>query len=332
LSASKDSMSSPISFDLVVISGTEETKVEADKKELLETRSKGTAVIYNTFSTSPQPLLIDTRLEGSNGKIYKTEKKLTVPGMGKDGTPGKVEVGIYASEPGGDYNSEPLDFKIFGFKGTPKYDKFYGRSKGNLIGGTSGEFYVVPKENKEKIAASLEAALKKKLFEKAKSQIPQGFIMFPEAASLQLNGGLADAHSEVPEVPVKLQGTLYGLLFDTQKLTKEIAKRNVDQYDDSDVYISNIENLGFGLSNPENIPWSDLKNINFSLKGPAKIVWRMDSAKLGVELAGKKKKDFNSIMSAYPHAVSADLILKPFWRMTLPDDPKDINIITNYPK
>ena len=49
--------------------------------------------------------------------------------MTKDGKPGSVEVGIYGSSAGPEYNSIPIDFKIFGFKNTPKYAKIYARSK-----------------------------------------------------------------------------------------------------------------------------------------------------------------------------------------------------------
>ena len=72
LSANKDSNSSPISFDLVVISGEESQKVEVKEKTSLEVKARGRILIFNAFSTSPQMLSIDTRLEGSNGKIYKT--------------------------------------------------------------------------------------------------------------------------------------------------------------------------------------------------------------------------------------------------------------------
>ena len=124
LSASKDGTGDILSFDLVVISGEETKTVTATEQKDVLQKAKGKAILYNNFSASPQLLSIDTRLEGSNGKMYKTEKKTTVPGM-KDGKPGSIEVGIYADEAGEGSNSAPLDFKIFGFKGGPKYTQFY---------------------------------------------------------------------------------------------------------------------------------------------------------------------------------------------------------------
>ena len=124
LSAIKDSSVPGLSFDLAVISGEENKIIQGGEEKDVSIKAVGIVLIYNSYSSSSQALDIDTRLEGSNGKIYKTNKRITVPGITKDGKPGSVAVNIYAAEAGEEYNSSPLDFEIFGFKGTPKYSKF----------------------------------------------------------------------------------------------------------------------------------------------------------------------------------------------------------------
>jgi len=332
LSASKDSSASPVSFDLVVISGEESQNIRTDNKEDVSIPATGTVIIYNTFSTKSQTLLIDTRLEGSNGKIYKTNKRVIVPGMSSDNQPGKVEVGIYGDSPGKEYNSTPLDFKIFGFKGTPKYEKFYARSKGDITGGTTGSFYSITTEQKDQALVYLKNTLRDKLLKKVSEQIPKGFVLFDEAISLDINDQNVQSFSDTSLVPVTVKGTLYGLLFNETKLTKKIAEDILTNYDDSDVYITNIKNLTLTIANKENLIFSDVKNIDFTLKGSTKIVWRFDVEKFSKELLGKKKKDFNSIISKYPNVVSSNLALKPFWRMSLPDKLDKIKVIVNYPK
>lgn len=332
LSASKDSSSAPASFDLVVISGEESQNIKTDNKEEIAVKATGTVIIYNKFNTKPQTLLIDTRLEGSNGKVYKTIKQVVVPGMSVDNQPGKVEVGIYGDFAGKEYNSTPIDFKIFGFKGTPKYEKFYARSKGDITGGTTGSFYSITTEQKEQALNYLKGALQDKLLKKASEQIPKGFILFDEAISLDINDQNVQSFSDNSLVPVTVKGTLYGLLFNEVKLTKKIAEDVLDKYDGSDVYIANIKNLTLVIANKENLVFSDVKNIDFTLKGSTKMVWRFDVEKFSKELLGKKKKDFNSIISKYPNVVSSNLALKPFWRMSLPDKLDKIKVIVNYPK
>ena len=332
LSANKDSNSSPISFDLVVISGEESQKVEVKEKTSLEVKARGRILFFNAFSTSPQMLSIDTRLEGSNGKIYKTEKKVVVPGLSKDGKPGSIEVGIYGAVAGEEYNSKPLDFKILGFKGTPKYSKIYARSKGDITGGTKGNFYSIPVAEKEKALSDLKESLRIKLLKKASEQIPKGFVLFDDAVFLNTNNEMVTSFSKESSVPISLKGTLYGFLFDEKKLTKKIVEDTIKDYDGSDVYIANIKNLSFSLVNKENISFSDVKNINFTLKGDGKMVWNFDANKFAGELLDQKKKDFNLILSKYPNVVSANLVLKPFWRMSFPSKLKDIRILVNYPK
>ena len=332
LSAGKDSNSSPVSFDLVVISGEENQEIETSNKEDIEVKATGVAVIYNAFSTKPQTLNIDTRLEGSNGKMYKTEKRMVVPGMTADNKPGKIEVGIYGVSAGEEYNSAPLDFKIFGFKGTPKYEKIYARSKGNITGGAKGNFFTITSEKKDQALANLKDSLRAKLLKKVTEQIPKGFVLFEEAIFLDINSENANSFSETYAVPISVKGTLYGFIFNEEKLTKRIAEDVVENYDGSDVYIANIKNLNLSIANKENLSFSDVKNINFSLKGTSKMVWKFDVEKFSKELLNQKKKDFNSILSKYPNIVSSNLALRPFWRMSFPDKIQNIKVIVNYPK
>lgn len=332
LSADKNSSSAPVSFDLVVISGEENDEVEAKDQKLFEIKAKGKVLIYNTFSANSQLLNIDTRLEGSNGKIYKTGKKITVPGMSEDGLPGKIEVGIYGSGAGEEYNSPPLDFKIFGFKNTSKYDKIYARSKGDIIGGVRGNFYTISTEEKESVLGNLKKTLETKLLKKATEQIPKGFILFEDAVFLNTNNENIDVFSKNKIVPINLKGTLYGFLFEEKKLTEKIIQKNIDKYDGSNVFIANLKDLSFSLVNKESISFSDVKNINFTIKGTSKVVWKFDANKFVTDLLDKNKKDFNLILSKYPNVISANLTLSPFWRRSFPSKSKNIEVIVNYPK
>ena len=331
LSASKNGTSA-LPFDLVVISGDESAIVQTTEEKDVSQKAQGAVVIYNAFSTAPQRLDIDTRLEGSNGKMYKTLTKATVPGKTAKGTPGSVEVRIYATEAGADYNSAPLDFKIFGFKGTPKYEKFYARSKSDIIGGLIGKIPFISDAQNVATTAELKAGLQAKLLQKATDQIPTGFILFKDAVFLKTGDAVADfASAKDNAVPMKIKGTLYGLLFDENKLTKKIAQDMIAKYDGAPVYIQNISDLKFSLPNIDSISFSDVKDINFTLTGNSKIVWKVDEEKLVTELLGKTKSDFNTILAQYPNIVSANLTLRPLWKMSIPDKKTEVRLIVNYP-
>ena len=335
LSAGKDGGAEALSFDLIVISGEENKIAQAtEEKDVLE-KAQGVVLIYNAFSSASQRLDIDTRLEGSNGQIYKTVKQIIVPGM-KDNIPGSMEVGIYGEKAGEEYNSDPLDFTIFGFKGMPKYSKFYARSKGEITGGFKGKASIISDAQKLAALNELKTALQTKLFKKATDQIPNGLILFKDAVFLKVDDSNVDlASSKDNLLSVKLKGTLYGFLLNEEKLTKKITENYIQKDDDSIVYLPNIRDLTFSLAFPANedtVSFGDIKNIDFNLSGAAKIVWKLEENRLVTDVLGKSKKDFNQILLQYPNIDSANLVISPFWRMSFPDKIKDIKVIVNYPK
>ena len=249
LSAVKDMNATGLSFDLVALSGEEEKTIEAGQEEDVETKAKGTIVIYNNFSSNPQSLDVETRLLGSNDKIYKTDAKIVIPGKAKDGTPGSIEVGIHAGEVGEEYNSGPLDLKVFGFKGTPKYEKFYARSKGEITSGFKGRIRTVNPEAKNVAFNELKDTLEIKLLEKVTNQIPEGFVLFKDAVFLTVDEEVIDNSVSTSSVPVKVKGTLYGFLFDEKKLSAQIAAVATSDYDGSPISIPNMKDFIFSPPN-----------------------------------------------------------------------------------
>jgi len=334
MTAVKNATAGSLSLDIVSISGEETKTLQATEKKEVSTKATGTVVLYNTFSTSPQSLSIDTRLEGSNGKIYKTSKALVIPGMNKSGKAGSVEATVYAAEAGEGYNSSPLDFKIFGFKGTPKYAKFYARSKTPLTGGFTGSSLAISDTEKAKAQEELKDSLKEKLLQKATEQIPDGFILFKDATFISIQDETFEPTTSDTDLPITIKGTLYGILLREDELTQKIAEESITNYDESEVYIPNIKDLIFHTSVKEdlvnNIPFVD--NIEFTLSGKAQIVYRLDNEKFTRDLLKKPKDELNQVLSQYPNIASAELSLSPFWLRSLPSKSKDIKVIVNYPK
>jgi hypothetical protein len=323
-----------LAFNLVVFDDTESKTIKANGEKDVAEKATGVVILYNSFSSAPQTLNIDTRLEGSNGKIYKTKTKTIVPGMKKGSTtPGSVEVEIYAAEAGEEYNSGPLDFKIFGFKGTPKYSKFYGRSKTGtqITGGFKGKVPAVSVEEKTVAMAEMETILKAKLLKKVATP---GFVLFKDAVFFNI--GDADIPSVTTAdsnlATVTLKGTIHGILFNEQKLTKQIAENKIEKYDGGEVYIPNIKDLNFSLSNKANLDFDNLKSINFNLSGKAKIVSVIDETRFLADLLGVSKKNFVQVLSQYPNIESAILKLRFPWMQSIPDNKENVKVIINYPE
>ena len=330
---STDSSGTDLTFDLVTISGQETQNISSTGTKNVSLAATGNVILYNAFSAEPQKLLINTRLQGSNGKIYKIDSQVTIPGM-TGTTPGSIAVGVHASDAGADYNSGPLDFKVVGFQGTPRYDAFYGRSNGSIAGGFSGNMPQVSDADKNNAVTTLQTTLQSDLWQKVTAQIPPGFVLFKNAAFLSLGTTTIDTPaSGSNQVSITQSGTLYGFIFDEKKLTDTLATDLIPAYDGSDVYISNLQSLPFNLTtNGTGTPsYADITNINFTLTGTANFVWRVDADKLATDMLGKNKSDFNQVLSGYPNITSANLIVKPIWKNSLPDNPNEIKVTVNYP-
>jgi hypothetical protein len=331
--ASKNANSSNVlPFDLVVISDEATKEVLGGEEVDSKISATGTVVIYNAFGPAVQKLDINTRLEGSNGKIYKTKNAVSVPGVSASGTPGSVEVAIYGSEAGEAYNSKAIDFTIFGFKGSAKYTKIYARSKGDITGGFVGKARQVSEIEKTNAITELKDSLKEKLMQKATGQTPSGYILYEDAVFVQTDNGTVGNLLANGNVPITVKGTFYGFLLDEKKLTKRIVQNNLEKYQDEDMFIPDIRSFKFTLNNKDNINFSEVKDINFDLSGTSKIVWRVDTEKLLGEVLGRNKTEFNQILTQYTGIDSAELVIKPVWRKTFPDKLKDIKIIVNYPQ
>ncbi len=331
-SAVKDSISNDLPFDLIALSGEESLKVKGGVEKEVSIKAEGEVIIYNNFSTAPQPLAIDTRLVGSNDKIYKTKTKTTVPGMTKDGKPGTVKVAIYATEPGDSYNSGPLDFNVLGFKGTPKYEKFYARSQGDIKGGLVGKHSMVSEGEKATAVDTLRSSLREKLLSNATETIPAGFVLLKDAVFLNIDEESTGEVSSDGMVPLTLKGTLYGFLFEEKKLTQKIVESNVDKYDGSEVFIPNLKDFAFDLDGQDSASFKNVTKITFNLSGSSKIIWRLDEAKLISDMLGKQKSEFTQVLSSYPNIVTAEVAFHPFWKRSFPEKAKKIKINIIYPE
>lgn len=329
LTATKDPLDSKaLSFELASVSGEESTEVSSTEKRYIEKKATGTVRIFNNNSTAAQKLLIDTRLVTSDGKIYKTSKAVTVPGQKVEGgktVPGTIDVAIYADAAGEDYNIPESDFKIFGFKGTPKYETIYARSIGKIEGGFKGETYALSEEEDASQRKDLEDKLRTSLLAKARAELPDGFLIYDDAVLLE---------TETPEVKeedgkslMTQKGVLHAFVFKEENLTRNLVRDLVADFDKNKVYLPEIEDISVSLMSSAEITPSRVDTISLSVKGDTKVVWVVDEEALKEQLAGIKKRKFESALAEFKNIDRAALSLKPFWKNSLPTKTEQIEVI-----
>src|SRR3990172_6258815 len=208
-------------FEIATASG-EETKIVTSETTVdFQRKATGQVLLYNT-TNQDQKLLIETRLLTEDGKIFKTDKAVTMP-KGSADKPGSVKVGASAEKAGEEYNVGLVDFKIFGFKGSAKYDKFYGRASLPLAGGLIGKRYTLTATEAEKLLIELKEALREKLIKQISLQTPSDYFVLPDIVFVDTT--TASFESETPEISVKATGQVYAVILNEKNLSKELAKK-----------------------------------------------------------------------------------------------------------
>jgi len=317
-------------FEITILEDTVEKTVPGETTKEVTRKATGEVRIFNNHSTSAQKLLIETRLEAVDGKIYKTDKAVVVPGQrienGKT-IPGSVEVSVTADEAGPSYNMDLSDFAIFGFKGSPKFKTFYARSTTPMSGGFTGVEYVVSEEESEALKISLLSDLKDKLLSKMQAEIPDTFFFYTNATFFESNNFEISSDTESGSVKGQISGSVAAVLFAKDALAKAITQKTISQYEGEPVRIPDLENLGFNLENKERLDILEVNKIIFSLKGNSTIVWLVDEDLLKTTLIGQKKKDFPGLLEQFSFIKKAEVSVRPFWKGTISQEEKDISII-----
>jgi len=328
--ANKKSEENILSFKLVVLENSFSKEIPATIEKELNRKASGNIMIYNAYSSKSQKLVKRTRFETPDGKIYRIDKPVVVPGTTvQEGKiiPGSVEVVVYADIPGEEYNIELTDFTIPGFKGDPRFEKFYARSKTSMIGGFSGIVKTASADDIKKVREDLQNSLKETLLSQA--QIPGDFILYDDAVFFTFD--VSDTQTETTKNSTEITevGKLYGVIFNKDELSKHIAQNTIASYRGSDVIVQKLEDLEFSFLDKNDFNPTESETIDFNLSGSTSVIWKIDEIKLAADLAGRDKQDFLSIIEQYPNIQTFKATIRPFWKKTFPENSEDITISKN---
>lgn len=330
--AVREPITGQLAYDVVKIKRTAGKSVTSNGIENVEEKASGSILVFNDFSTKSQRLVTNTRFETPKGLVYRIHKAVIIPGQkkGSDGRliPGSVEVKVYADESGEKYNIDLTDFTIPGFKGTPQYKGFYARSKTSMTGGFSGEKTVVDSDTLQKVTNDLEDILKQQLADEARSAKPNDFVLLKGAVFFVYDKPVITDDGK-DKARVDLTGKAYAVIFKDTDLAQHIVAETVADYNNELVMLESTDNLSFKLAKDATFDPTANEPIIFDLKGSARAVWVFDEKKLAKDLSGRSKDALPTILSGYPGIKEAEVILRPFWKQTFPNDPNKISIRIN---
>lgn len=326
--ASIDAPVGSLPYKLMTVSKTSTRTAPASGTAQVSNSAQGTITIYNNYDTAPQKLITNTRFSTPDGKIYRIHQAVTVPGAKKaaDGTltPGSVTATAYADKPGADYNIGQTRFTIPGFKGDPRYDKFYAETDG-MQGGFVGTQPSVSASDLAKAKTDMQNELSGSLSSDATAQIPTGYIAVPGTLSVEY-GTVQSTDAGGGNATMTLDATATQAIIKSSDLANAVASLEVANYDGAAVDFANPSDLTLGIAS--STPYNPAaKSFALSLSGNPTLVWQFDPAAVQQALAGKTRGEFEAIIKNFAPAIAeASASLQPFWQQTFPADPNKIKI------
>lgn len=317
--------SGDLPFQIITAQKVASQSVKSTGTQVVNSYASGSLTIYNTQAKS-QTLINNTRFATQAGLIFRIHSTVTVPAGSVD-KPGSVTTKVYADKTGSSYNVAPTSFTIPGFAGTPLSSKVYARSTSPMAGGASGQEPVVDAATEAQARTALKAALAPDLTASLKSQIPEGWVLVPGAATTTYDD-LASDPATTGQVEVKEQGTATAVVFPNAALAKAIAASVAGfGYQNEPMTLTSVDQLT--LASASGLPGANATSYTFTLAGTAPLMYTVDPTRIAAAVSGKTRSAAEVALTNYPEVKRAIIILRPFWRQTFPQDPASISVVVD---
>lgn len=301
-------------------------KYAANGTDSVGRKARGTITIYNNFGTDSQSLVATTRFVTPDGKIYRLDNDVTVPGATKNSAgelvSSSIEAAVTADQPGEEYNVGPVSkFRIPGFQGSAKYDGFYGESKSAMAGGAFGEVRVPTEGDLEKARADaakkLEDALKAEFF----VGLPDNIKVLEGAYSLQV---VREQINDVVDKDGKFNLTTYGEIkligFDEAELV-DVLRGRFEEADGLDLQIYEYTPVYAEVSvDFEAEELNSAVNFNSTWTRP------FDVKTFREKIMGLTENELREEIFSTPGVRSGEVKMWPFWVNKVPQKLSRVNV------
>jgi hypothetical protein len=299
---------------------------DATGKSNVSQKATGVIKIFNAYSSAPQELVATTRFVTPDGKIYRLNNTIVVPGaqvVGGKITPSSISAPVTADKAGDSYNIGPVShFSIPGFSGTARYNGFYGSSDQPMTGGFIG-IKQVPTANdiaaaKQSITSALSSILNPNLF---LNQLPSGFKIIDGASTTTVDKIIVspDTNSQ-GQFNVFAQGTVKVLGFQENDIKSIFSSiwQNITGYPT----VARDLTLNYKLIK------ADFKNnqLDFQVNASATLVSAISADDFRNQITGKSEDDLRSLILGLPGVDKANISFWPFWVHGVPKNKNWVNI------
>jgi len=328
VSAQLDAPVGTMPFQHLSVPGQAQRTVTASGSSNDSTPAQGTLTIYNTVNTAPQSLVANTRFEAPDGKIYKIQKKVTVPAATKNASgvvlPGSVQAIAVAEKPGADYNRADTRFTIPGFKSSPNFNTFYAQASG-MTGGSSGAHPVVLPVDIQKAQADMKQELAQKFATSSAFSVSSDSLSIDGTVALEF-GNVTVVDAGGGKATLTQTATATEATVRKADLATAIAKVQVEGYSGAAVSFDPASPVALSVS-PGSVYTAQSSGVVIAVSGTPMLAWQFDPEQVRQALAGKNKSSFDTVMAGFAPAVSAaKASFIPIWNTTFPKDASKIII------
>ncbi len=313
-----------VGFEIVTLTKESSRTVKATGSETISRPASGTIVVYNNTETA-QKFIKNTRFQTPAGLIFRIPESISIPAKTAS-APGQIETKVFADTAGEQYNIDLSDFVVATFKekNDPLLTQIYARSKTAMTGGFEGTVKVASKADTEAAEAAMETELGDVLVSEASTALPEGYVIIPETGSFAYET-LPNQESEDGSVIITVRGEGKLLAVSALDVAQAAAADRIPGYTGEPVAFSDTSTLSFALADPA-FDLVAASSTEIHVSGPATLIWTFDVDELKEKLADKSRSMAPTIFGEYPGIERADVVIRPFWKRTLPAEVEEIEI------
>lgn len=302
----------------------------ATGKEKVAEKAKGRLVIYNAYSSEPQTLVVSTRFVSPEGKLFRLDEKITIPGakiVNGQIQPSSMEASVTADQTGEAFNVKPsVNWRIPGFDGTAKYQGFYAEAKTEMKGGFVGEVPVSSQDDVVKAQAKLESALKENLNSQMVILLNGDLKAFDEAISFKTLKFEADHRAnEKNEFSAFAEAEMSRLVFSEEKMKEALTDNLKTAAEAANNLALEAKTFDFRYENLK----VDLTNgrLSFNLVGQTALQPVFDATSFINQIAGLNKEALQAKVFSIPGLDRGRIALWPFWVSRVPTRESRIKLL-----
>lgn len=333
--AYRDKQPEELTYEILTLEATGERQVTATGQEEVVTQATGIIEIIKT-TPGAERLIKNTRFATSDGKVFRIQESVVVPGAVNNDAgelqSGRIQAEVFADEAGEEYNlSANTRFTIPGFEESGLTELFNSVSAVNpeaFTGGFDGPRFIIDEDELATSRQALQQELRDSLLTKIADSQPTGFTAFDNSIAITYEALPAVQYGDTL-VTIREQAILQIPLFRSTDLASFIAKETIVGYNLSEgVRIANPEEIRFSYLSPTTSQSviANEDSLSFKIVGNTEIVWTYDAEDIIANLVGKEDTAHTVVLGQYPGIERSTIDIKPFWTRTFPSDEAKITL------